>query len=141
MLRRTKDSYSRQRSMTMTILIDGPAQNDGGWVKDSKPLRRAPVQPLLLQSAPRFLRVVIGPSGEIDALDPPDDTPSRRETVVAYERVGAVSVMHIKRDRRNGGSGFFRGGRYKVMADQPDADTLRWTRDWIEWCAERTGTK
>lgn len=123
----------------MTVFIDGPAQNNGEWIAGSRPLRRAPSTPLLLKRAPHYLRAVLGPAGELDALDQLDDSPKAEETVVAYEMVGEPTICHINSGRRHGGSGFFRGGRYRVVAEQPTDEQLRSTVAWRAWVSERIG--
>lgn len=125
----------------MTIFLDGPAQNDGEFIKGTRPLRRAPSTPLLLKRAPHFLRAVQAPDGTWDALDQLHDTPKPDETIVAYEMVGEPSWCHInargKKGERTGG--VFHGGRYTVCDPQPTEAQLRDTPSWRLWCAGRIG--
>jgi hypothetical protein len=107
----------------VTSFIDGPAQG----------------KTLMLLRAPHFLRAVKAPDTQWDALDQLHDVPAANETIVAYEMVGEPTFVHIRRDRRHGGSGCFRGGRYRVVADQPPDEVLRSTTRWREWCVARVG--
>lgn len=121
----------------MTIFLDGPAQNNGERIAGTT--RRAPSTPLLLKRAPHYLRAVQGPDGQWDALDQLSDAPHADETIVAYEMVGEPSFCHINRDRRHGGSGIFRGGRYRVVAEQPTDEQLRSTELWRAWVSAKIG--
>lgn len=105
----------------MTSCIDGPAVG----------------QTLMLKRAPLYLRVVQRPTGEWDALDQLHDTPADDERIVAYVMVGESTFCHINRGRL--GSGFFRGGRYCVVADQPTDEQMRSTNQWRAWCSAKVG--
>lgn len=110
----------------MTRFIDGPAKGTT----------------LFLRRAPHYLRVVQGPDGPtapgtIDALDQLDDTPRASETVTAYEMVGGPSHMHVNRGRL--GCAWYRGGEYRMVAEQPDDATLRDAARWRAWVSQRIG--
>ena len=100
----------------MTTFLDGPASG---------------VQ-LRLTRAPHFLRAVRD-GNKWDALDQLDDTPHPHEDVFAYEMVSGPTWYHIRATK--GRSGCFRGGEYRLVADQPDSATLRTNRAWRDWCA------
>ena len=108
----------------MTRFLDGPAVES---------------KMLLLKRAPHFLRVVQGPNGDWDALDQLDDRPSADEKVFAYEMVGEPTFCHIRRDKRAGGSGLYRGGTYRIVAEQPTDEQMRSTALWRDWCSARIG--
>lgn len=108
----------------MTQFIDGPAQG----------------KTLMLQRAPHYLRVVIGGTGEVDALDQLDDTPLPTETLYAYEMVGEPSFCHVQRivnGRRAGGC--YRGGRYRIVSQQPTEAQMRSSESWREWVSAQIG--
>lgn len=102
----------------MTRFIDGPAAGES----------------LMLRRAPYFLRVVQGPTGKWDALDQLDDRPSADETLVVYRlRPLTQTRMHVCARGRGAVGGWFEGGEYELVADQPDDATLRDTDRWHEW--------
>lgn len=108
----------------MTTFKDGPAKG----------------QTLMLQRAPVLLRVVRDDNlNKWDALDQLDDTPSPHESIFVYRMVEGPTFMHIRRDRRHGGSGIFRGGVYAVLDEQPEDAILRDTSRWRDW-ANRIGS-
>jgi hypothetical protein len=63
----------------MTTFEDGPAKG----------------QTLMLQRAPLFLRVVIDPSGKVDALDQLTDKPASNEKIFAYVLTAEPGRFHI----------------------------------------------
>lgn len=110
----------------MTRFIDGPAKG----------------ATLFLSRAPHFLRVVQGPdgpttAGDIDPLDQLDDTPRSTERVTAYEMVSGPRHMHVNRGRN--GCGWYRGGDYRMVVEQPDDATMRNTGLWRAWCSALIG--
>lgn len=109
----------------MTRFLDGPAMGTT----------------LFLRRAPHYLRVVQGPDGPtapgtVDALDQLDDTPSASERITAYEMVGEPGYMHV---RMRKGGGVYRGGTYRMVAEQPDDATLRDAGLWRAWVSQRIG--
>lgn len=98
----------------MTTFHDGPAHG----------------KILGLRRAPRFLRVVIKPNGEIDALDQLDDTPERLETIHAYEVFGQVGGMHVRASK---GGGFYTIAEYRHVHPQPTDAEMRTTAAWHTW--------
>ncbi len=111
----------------MTTFLDGPAKG----------------QSLMLQRAPHFLRVVYDSSvtgGKWDALDQLDDRPKAEETVLVYAMEGEPTWMHVRRDRKHGGSGIFRGSTYRFVDPQPSQDVLCSTSLWRAWVAEQVGS-
>lgn len=99
----------------MTMFTDGPA-------RDSV---------LSLQRSPVFLRVVVAPDGEVDALDLLDDMPKTEEKVFAYRRQGALTLAFVDGSK-------FRGrvsmANYRLVPEQPDERILRDQLLWREWC-------
>lgn len=102
----------------MTTLHDGPAH----------------AARLSLNRSPVFLRVVIDPAGNIDALDQLTDTPAADETIAVYHLEREPGVMFI--DRTVGGR---RVGSAQPLADyrfhtpQPTDAEVRETAAWQEW--------
>lgn len=103
----------------MTQLLDGPA---AGKV-------------LMLKRAPLFLRVVISDKSEIDALDQLTDEPLANERIYAYKLAGDVTRVHVNRGRN--GCGWYVGGPYRLVLEQPDDATMRDRARWREWTAAR----
>jgi len=93
----------------VTTFVDGPAAG----------------ATLMLTRAPLFLRAVVEFGSEWDALDQLQDRPKATERICVYRRDGAPGRIHIKRDRRHGGCGWFTVARYRVVEPQPDDATLR----------------
>lgn len=108
----------------MTRFLDGPA---------------AGIPPLYLKRAPKYLRVVRSAAGTWDALDQLTDTPKSDETIIAYVMVSGPTWVHVRRDRRHGGSGFFQGGEYRVVDPQPADEVMRSTSSWRAWVSEQVG--
>lgn len=106
----------------MIRLLDGPAAG----------------QTLMLKRAPRFLRVVRGPSGKWDALDQLDDTPNDDETITVYAR-GAEKpgVVHLNMGRLGGG--FYVLAYYRHHPAQPAEWQMRETSAWQAWCRDQSG--
>ncbi len=100
----------------MTRFIDGPAKDKA----------------LSLKRTPIFLRVTQSADGTWDALDQPEDTPRKDETVFAYMLKKFLGNCHI---RASGGrSGFYAMAEYRVVEPQPDYQTMRKEPSWREWC-------
>lgn len=90
---------------------------------------------LRLQRAPIFLRVVIEGdlfSGEVDALDQPEDTPKPTEKIIVYVRRGAAGRCHLLCSPRKN-SGFFSLANYRHYPTQPPEDAARDPEKWSEW--------
>jgi hypothetical protein len=107
----------------MTLFLDGPAAG----------------KTLMLTRAPHYLRAVQGVTGDWDALDQLTDTPHPGETVVAYEMVSGPRSMHVCSRGKKAVSGWFQGGDYRVVADQPTDEQLRSTDAWRAWVSARIG--
>lgn len=105
----------------MTRFLDGPAAGEV----------------LMLQRAPDYLRAVQNAlSGAWDALDLLKDTPGPTDLlIVAYRRVGDRTSCHVDWTRQR--SGWYMGGSYELVAEQPADDVLRDTERWRAWCWER----
>lgn len=90
---------------------------------------------LMLQRASIFLRVVVGPDGEVDALDQLDDEPRPDERLYAYRFSKDGGSIHINscdsRGHRNGG--FFRIAEYSPVEPQPADDQMRTQAAWVAW--------
>jgi hypothetical protein len=97
---------------------------------------------LLLQSAPIFLRVVMTPSGEFDALDQPNDQPNPTEAVYAYRRTSYEGTVHLRFGGRGRRSGTYQSANYAFIAEQPADAVLRDSMAWKEWAlAEHAKTR
>ncbi len=88
---------------------------------------------LALRRAPRFLRVVIGPAGEVDALDQLDDVPRGDELVEVYELADHRGAVHVCA-RGGHASGWYASATYRFRADI-DGQALRDTAAWRAWAA------
>jgi hypothetical protein len=86
-----------------------------------------------LQRAPKLLRVVISPAGEVDALDQLDDEPKPREKLYAYQRIGEPTQMHLRCSKPKR-SGWYMSARYRLVQDQPIDAVMRDNKAWQEWC-------
>lgn len=109
--------------MNLVRFGDGPAGNHA----------------LQLARAPIFLRVVLNPAGEIDALDQLDDVPATDEAIHVYRRVGGAGSVHIdSRDSRTGRriGRTYASAEYRLHGNQPADAVLRQTKEWRSWCAE-----
>lgn len=91
---------------------------------------------LLLKRAPEFLRAVMAPGGEWDALDQLDDTPKATEKIVAYRMVGKSSRFHLCRSPRSM-SGWYYEADYRVVCPQPADAEMRTTDAWRKWCTSQ----
>lgn len=91
----------------------------------------------MLKRNPKYLRVVkaAGTSGEWDALDQVTDSPSKDETVYAYEMAEHLGSAHI--NRGGGRGGFYPMSNYKLCADQPQDGQMRDRELWVAWCEWR----
>ena len=87
---------------------------------------------LALSRAPKLLRVVISPGGNIDALDQLGDTPRPRERIVVYRRISEPRPYHVKATKKSL-SGYYVSADYQWMVNQPDDQTARATESWRAW--------
>lgn len=95
---------------------------------------------LALRRAPQYLRAVCDPSGKWDALDQLDDAPADDERVVVYQMTAGPYHMHVqRRERGRRVCGWYSGGEYRVLAEQPSDDVLRSNSRWRAWVAEQVG--
>jgi hypothetical protein len=97
---------------------------------------------LYLKRAPVYLRAVQGPAGpthagDWDALDQLEDEPRSSERIVVYRLEGEPTFCHINRGGR--GSGFYRGGAYRVVEPQPTDLEVRSTAAWRAWVSVQVG--
>lgn len=99
----------------MTTFEDGPAKG----------------QTLMLQRAPRFLRVTQH-GATFDALDLMGDVPKPEEKLFVYEIVGEPGRIHI--NRSGGRGGFFSTGHYRFVSPQPADADMRNFEAWCRWC-------
>lgn len=109
---------------TWTSFADGPAAG----------------KTLTLARAPVFLRVVVKPSGETDALDLLDDVPEADEVIHAYRLdLDSRGTCHVDRTdpktRRRVGE-WYRTATYRLIAQQPAEGVMRFNERWTEWCQE-----
>lgn len=88
---------------------------------------------LSLRRAPHFLRVVIGPQGEVDALDQLDDEVKEGETPHAYIRTGGIGMCHLKMSKP-GRSGFYTMADYSYFPNQPSHEEMIDNAKWRAWC-------
>ncbi len=92
---------------------------------------------LMLKRAPIFLRVAIV-GDDVDALDQLDDKPKPTETLYVYRRLTEKpSPFHIRAAKF---SGWFLSADYALFEIQPDAETLRDSDRWREWCSQQWET-
>lgn len=102
----------------MLEFIDGPAAG----------------QVLRLMRTPVLIRAVSSPMGKWDALDQPDDVPSRREKIYVYQLVDKPTSMFIQCSPRSA-SGHYWCGKYRFLPDHQPADfILRDNGNWDAWC-------
>lgn len=88
---------------------------------------------LMLRRAPLFLRVVVNENtGEVDALDQPDDSPRLDEVLYAYVLTEAPHWAHFRAAKGRGG--FFNGGKYKLVQPQPSMEKMAGKTLWARWC-------
>jgi hypothetical protein len=90
---------------------------------------------LHLQNAPRLLRVVIDPSGKVDALDCPDDTPDPKEAVYVYRRDGDAGQAIIC--SRGKGCRHAAVAEYVLNDLQPEPVVMRDSEQWNLWMIAR----
>lgn len=109
--------------MFMVSFIDGPGLGHG----------------LTLARAPLFLRLVVAPAGERDALDQLNDEAKPDEAIFAYRLKGEYGTLHVDRvdpiTKRRVGD-WYHTARYALCAEQPDYDVLSDTAKWQAWCVE-----
>lgn len=108
----------------MTRFLDGPAADTV----------------LMLHRAPHYLRAVKDAGGNWDALDQLTDAPQDDEAIVVYEMVSGPFKAHVQR-RVKGRRvcGFYEGGEYRVVAEQPSDAVVRSTSSWRAWVASMVG--
>jgi hypothetical protein len=89
---------------------------------------------LMLRRAPTYLRVVRGRTGNWDALDQIDDTPTKGETIFVYRITGTRSHYHLcARGRGKKASGYYARADYVFVPEQPADAELRETEAWRAW--------
>lgn len=88
---------------------------------------------LSLRRAPRFIRVVRGPRGKLDALDQLDDEPTASETVSVYRQVWKGPTIHMKGTRAV--TGFWPTASYQWMP-HVNGESVRSTDAWRAWCRQ-----
>jgi hypothetical protein len=101
----------------MVIFLDGPAENQG----------------LFLRRSPTLLRVCVGPRGRLDALDDPADVATEDEDLYVYRLAGRPSWMHVRAGKGMGG-GRWAVAFYKLLEPAPPADVVRNNDAWSVWC-------
>lgn len=109
----------------MTHFEDGPAVES---------------KPLVLQRAPRFLRVVQDEKGAWDALDQLHDKPCDSEKVYAYELVGGAARCFID-SRKPGYSGPCVIACYRFVDQKPTEPELRSNEAWRAWTVAAAKTR
>lgn len=93
---------------------------------------------LMLGRSPLFLRVTVGLSGELDALDQLADRPHKDESIFAYQRVGESGRLHVLGTRNGRRFGqWYSTATYRLCETQPDDVVLRDTGRWRVWCEEQ----
>lgn len=103
----------------MIRFLNGPAQGSS----------------LSLQRVPYFLRVVIDPAGQVDALDQLEDTVRDGETAHVYHKVGDTGRVILC--SRGKGCRSEWTAEYRLYAEQPSQDVLRDNVAWHTWAMER----
>lgn len=88
---------------------------------------------LQLTRAPFLLRVVIGESGEVDALDQPTDEAKANETICVYRLTCPPGSMHVCRSPRSQ-SGWSAVAEYEPLYEQPRDEDVRTTPAWNQFC-------
>ena len=83
-----------------------------------------------LERAPLWLRVVVGPAGELDALDQLDDQPAAEETIHVYRCTYSSRGIACSPGR---GCRPFISARYVYHEVQPSEGTLRDRAAWKAW--------
>lgn len=92
---------------------------------------------LNLRRIPRFLRVVIDITGNVDALDLKTDRAQANEKVYAYRAVDETQVSgFICGIERSHGCIFFNTCKYSLYKDQPDECIMRHRALWEQWVEE-----
>lgn len=104
----------------MSRFLDGPAKGTD----------------LVIHRAPHYLRVVVTPTGKIDALDQLDDVAAPRETIHVYHRVSDPVEVHINMGSTRKGSGFYAMADYEHVPSV-DGESVRDTEAWRAWCREQ----
>lgn len=100
----------------MVKFIDGPANG----------------AELSLRRAPKYLRVVVGINGLVDALDQKEDKPTKEESVHAY--IQCWRSYHFGwMCTRNSGCFIVGDFNYKFMSEQPSDEVIRDLSSWEQW--------
>lgn len=86
---------------------------------------------LSLARSPHFLRVVIDPAGNVDALDQLDDTMRPGETAHVYELSGDIGTVIAC--TRGKGCRTMAIAEYRLYAKQPSQELLRDNQAWQAW--------
>jgi hypothetical protein len=94
---------------------------------------------VLCRRAPVYLRAVIAPDGQVDALDQLGDEPDAGEVLHAYVRIGAAGNLHVDGTDRQGRrfGRWYASGEYRLCDPQPDDATMRDRDAWRQWCLDR----
>lgn len=88
-----------------------------------------------MRRAPLLLRVVMDLTGRFDALDQPEDTPNRTETIVLYRLKCKPVGAHICiRGKNRAAGGWWEYGDYELAPLQPSDEILRDSAKYGEWC-------
>lgn len=94
---------------------------------------------LQLRRAPMYLRVVISPDGEVDALDQLHDKPKKSEKIYAYRLRGKAGSYHLLVRGPNARSlgGWWASGEYDLCDPQPTDEIMRDNAQWQQWATEQ----
>lgn len=103
----------------MITFLDGPAEGAH----------------LSLSRAPYFLRVVIDPFGNVDALDQLSDT--IRDGEIAHVYVKAEDLGSVMYCRRGKGCRHEEHATYRVFPEQPGQDVLGDNERWATWAVAK----
>jgi hypothetical protein len=103
----------------MITFLDGPAEG----------------KQLSLSRAPYFLRVVMDPFGNVDALDQLSDT--IRDGEIAYVYTKAEDLGSVLYCIRGKGCRHEEHATYRVFSEQPGQDVLADNERWAEWATAK----
>lgn len=105
----------------MVEFIDGPAKG----------------AQLNLRRIPKFIRVVIDATGNVDALDLKTDRAQANEKVYVYRAVDNTSVSgFVCGIKRAHGCIFFNSCKYAMYKDQPENSIMHHRALWEQWVEE-----
>ncbi len=102
-----------------TTFLDGPAES----------------KRLNLARSPMFLRVVISPTGDVDALDLLDDEPKDNETIHVYRLAQSLGSGFFC--SRGNGCRRFSSAIYALNDVQPGDEIVRDVLKWRSWCQDQ----